>query len=107
MNKFINAITIFDLIVLVAFVLTFAAGVVVGQQLEIGKVEKLYTAAAGTGEDEVIYYYPHKAVSPDVCSGSECDTHQLINSRLYTHKQTAAIIDCEADNGACRSEPTK
>lgn len=77
MNKFINPLKTLDPAILVAPVLMFAVGVIVGQQTTTKDVKKHYIVDAS--EVEVIYNNPYKALTLDECvTDWECETAQLI-----------------------------
>ena len=71
MNKFINPT------IIIAPVLMFAAGLIVGQQTVNKDIKKHYIVDAS--EVEVIYNNPYKALTLDECvTDWECETAQLI-----------------------------
>ena len=77
MNKFINTLKTSDPTVIIASVLMFAAGLIVGQQTTSHETKKHYIVDAS--EVEVIYNNPYKALTPDECvTDWECETAQLI-----------------------------
>ena len=77
MNKFINTLKTSGPTIIIASVLTFAAGLIVGQQTASREVKKHYIVDAS--EVEVIYNNPYKALTLDECvTDWECETAQLI-----------------------------
>lgn len=77
MNKFINTLKAFDPTILVALVLMFAVGLIVGQQTADRDVKKHYIVDAS--EIEVVFHNPYKALTLDECvTDWECETAQLI-----------------------------
>ena len=77
MNKFINTLKTLEPTIIIAPVLMFAAGLIVGQQTVNKDVKKHYIVDAS--EVEVIYNNPYKALTPDECvTDWECETAQLI-----------------------------
>ena len=77
MNKFINTLKTSDPTIIIASVLMFAAGLIVGQQTTSHETKKHYIVDAS--EVEVIYNNPYKALTPDECvTDWECETAQLI-----------------------------
>ena len=67
MNKFINTVKTLEPTPLIALVLTFAVGLIVGQQ------------TTTKSEVEVVYHNPYKALTLDECvTDWECETAQLI-----------------------------
>ena len=77
MNKFINTLKALDPTILVALVLMFAAGLIVGQQTTSREVKKHYIVDAS--EIEVVFHNPYKALTLDECvTDWECETAQLI-----------------------------
>lgn len=77
MNKFINTLKTFDPTILIASVLMFAVGLVVGQQIADRETKKHYIVDAS--EVEVVFHNPHKALTLDECvTDWECETAQLI-----------------------------
>ena len=77
MYKFINTLKALDPTILIALALTFAAGLIVGQQTTSREAKKHYIVdASGV---EVVYHNPYKALTPDECvTDWECETAQLI-----------------------------
>ena len=74
MNKFINTL---DPTIIIAPMLAFAVGLIVGQQTVNKDIKKHYIVDAS--EVEVIYNNPYKALTPDECvTDWECETAQLI-----------------------------
>ena len=77
MNKFINNLKTLDPTTLVAPVMMFAVGLMVGQQTATKDVKKHYIVDAS--EVEVVYHNPYKALTLDECvTDWECETAQLI-----------------------------
>ena len=77
MNKFINTLKAIDPTIIIAPVLMFAAGLIVGQQTVNKDIKKHYIVDAS--EVEVIYNNPYKALTLDECvTDWECETAQLI-----------------------------
>ena len=77
MNKFINTLKTSDPTIIIASVLMFAAGLIVGQQTTSHETKKHYIVDAS--EVEVVYHNPYKALTPDECvTDWECETAQLI-----------------------------
>ena len=77
MNKFINTLKTLEPTIIIAPVLMFAAGLIVGQQTTTKDIKKHYIVDAS--EVEVIYNNPYKALTPDECvTDWECETAQLI-----------------------------
>ena len=79
MNKFINTLKTLEptIIIAIAPVLMFAAGLNVGQQTVNKDIKKHYIVDAS--EVEVIYSNPYKALTLDECvTDWECETAQLI-----------------------------
>ena len=77
MNKFINTLKTLEPTIIIAPVLMFAAGLIVGQQTVNKDIKKHYIVDAS--EVEVIYNNPYKALTPDECvTDWECETAQLI-----------------------------
>ena len=77
MNKFINTVKTLDATILIAPVLMFAAGLIVGQQTTSREIKKHYIVDAS--EVEVVYHNPYKALTLDECvTDWECETAQLI-----------------------------
>lgn len=77
MNKFINTLKALDPTILVALVLMFAVGLIVGQQTTTKDVKKHYIVDAS--EIEVVYHNPYKALTLDECvTDWECETAQLL-----------------------------
>ena len=65
MNKFINTLKALDPTILIALVLMFASGLIVGQQTASHDVKKHYIVDAS--EVEVVYHNPYKALTLDEC----------------------------------------
>ena len=77
MNKFINTVKTLDPTILIAPVMMFAVGLIVGQQTTSREVKKHYIVDAS--EVEVIYNNPYKSLTLDECGTDwECETAQLI-----------------------------
>ena len=77
MNKFINTLKTLEPTIIIAPVLMFAAGLIVGQQTTSPETKKHYIVDAS--EVEVIYNNPYKALTLDACATDwECETAQLI-----------------------------
>ena len=77
MNKFINTLKTLEPTIIIAPVLMFAAGLIVGQQTVNKDIKKHYIVDAS--EVEVIYNNPYKALTLDECvTDWECETAQLI-----------------------------
>ena len=77
MNKFINTLKTLEPTIIIAPVLMFAAGLIVGQQTTSPETKKHYIVDAS--EVEVIYNNPYKALTLDGCvTDWECETAQLI-----------------------------
>lgn len=77
MNKFIDILKALDPTILIALVLMFAVGLIVGQQTASREIKKHYIVDAS--EVEVIYHNPYKALTLDECvTDWECETAQLI-----------------------------
>ena len=102
MNKFINTLKALDPTSLIASVLMFAAGLIVGQQLT-------------SREEEVVENNPYKALTLDECATDyECNIAQLLddqaNGRFVStddpifFSDTIPIIepiDCETGDKEC------
>ena len=80
MNKFINTLKTLDPAIIIAPVLMFAAGLIVGQQTVNKDVKKHYIVdASGV---EVIYHNPYKALTLDECvTEYECNIAQLLDDQ--------------------------
>ena len=77
MNKFINTLKTLEPTIIIAPVLMFVAGLIVGQQTVNKDIKKHYIVDAS--EVEVIYNNPYKALTLDECvTDWECETAQLI-----------------------------
>ena len=77
MNKFINTLKTLEPTIIIAPVLMFAAGLIVGQQTVNKDIKKHYIVDAS--EVEVVYHNPYKALTLDECvTDWECETAQLI-----------------------------
>ena len=77
MNKFISTLKTLEPTIIIAPVLMFAAGLIVGQQTVNKDIKKHYIVDAS--EVEVIYNNPYKALTLDECvTDWECETAQLI-----------------------------
>lgn len=80
MNKFINTLEALDAPVLIALVLAFAIGLIVGQQTVTKDVKKHYIVDAS--EVEVVYRNPYKALTLDECvTDYECNIAQLLDDQ--------------------------
>ena len=78
MNKFINTLKTLEPTIIIAPVLMFAVGLIVGQQTVNKDIKKHYIVDAS--EVEVIYNNPYKALTLDECGTDwECETAQLIH----------------------------
>jgi uncharacterized membrane protein YvbJ len=113
MSKFINTLKTFDPTTLVASVLMFAAGLIVGQQTTSRETKKHYIADASTVE--VIYHKPYKALTLDECvTEYECNIAQLLddqaNGRLVSTDDPSFYpdsvpvlepVDCEVGDIEC------
>ena len=100
MNKFIDALKSIDPIILVALVLMFAGGLIVGQQTATKDVKKHYIVDAS--KVEVVYSDPYKALTLDECvTDYECNIAQLLddqaNRRFVSTDSVPVIepIDCD------------
>lgn len=77
MNKFINTLKTLEPTIIIAPVLMFVAGLIVGQQTVNKDIKKHYIVDAS--EVEVIYNNPYKALTLAECvTDYECETAQLI-----------------------------
>lgn len=77
MSKFINTLKSIDPTILVALVLMFAVGFIVGKQTASKDVKKHYIVDAS--EVEIVYHNPYKALTLDECvTDWECEIAQLI-----------------------------
>ena len=77
MYKFINTLKALDPTIIIAPVLMFVAGLIVGQQTTSREVKTRYIVDASAVE--VIYPDPYKALTPTECvTDWECETAQLI-----------------------------
>ncbi len=113
MNKFINTLKTLDPTIIIASVLMFAAGVLVGQQTTSREVKKHYIVDAS--KVEVIYNNPYKALTLDRCvTDWECETAQLIvdnrdgklvrtdDPRFFPDSvPVIEPVDCEVGDTAC------
>ena len=80
MNKFINTVKTLDPTIIIAPVLMFAVGVIVGQQTTSREVKKHYIVDASAVE--VIYHNPYKALALDGCvTEYECNIAQLLDDQ--------------------------
>lgn len=107
MNKFINTLKSIDPTILIASVLTFAVGLIVGQQTVSREVKKHYIVDAS--EVEVVYHNPYKALTLDECvTDYECNIAQLLddqaNGRFVSTDDAIPVIepiDCEVGDKEC------
>lgn len=113
MNKFINTLKTIDPAVIIAPVLMFAAGLLVGQQTTSRGVKTRYIVDAS--EVEVVYSNPYKALTLDECvTDWECETAQLIadnhdgkmvridDPRFFPDSEPVLEpIDCEVGDTEC------
>ena len=80
MNKFINTVKTLDPTILIAPVMMFAVGLIVGQQTTSREVKKHYIVDAS--EVEVIYNNPYKSLTLDECGTEyECNIAQLLDDQ--------------------------
>lgn len=92
MRKFISTLKDVDPIVPVIATLTFAAGLLVGQQTTSREVKKHYIVDAS--EVEVVYRDPYKKLALDECvTDWECETAQLI-----ADKQEGKLVHIDDPN---------
>lgn len=113
MNKFINTLKALDVTILVTLVLTFAIGLIVGQQTVSREVKKHYIVDAS--EVEVVYHNPYKALTLDECvTDYECNIAQLLDDQAndrFVSKDDPIFypdslpviepIDCEVGSKEC------
>lgn len=106
MNKFINTLKSIDPIILVALVLMFAGGLIVGQHTTAKDTKKHYIVDAS--KVEVVYSDPYKALTLDECvTDYECNIAQLLddqaNTRFVGTDSVPVIepIDCETGDKEC------
>lgn len=107
MNKFINTLEALDPTILIALVLAFAIGLIVGQQTVTKDIKKHYIVDAS--EVEVVYHNPYKALTLDGCvTDYECNIAQLLDDqatgRLVSADDAIPVIepiDCDADDKEC------
>ena len=106
MNKFIDALKSIDPTILIALVLMFASGLIVGQQTASRDVKKHYIVDAS--EVEVVYHNPYKALTLGECvTDYECNIAQLLddqaNGRFVSPDSVPVIepIDCETTDKEC------
>ena len=112
MNKFINTLKTLEPTIIIAPVLMFAAGLIVGQQTVNKDIKKHYIVDAS--EVEVIYNNPYKALTPDECvTDWECETAQLIadnrdgklvrtdDPRCPDSVPVLEPVDCEVGDTEC------
>ena len=113
MNKFINTVKTLDPTILIAPVMMFAVGLIVGQQTTSRETKKHYIVDAS--EVEVIYNNPYKSLTLDECvTDWECETAQLIadnrDGKLVRIDDPSFFpdsvpvlepIDCEVGNTEC------
>lgn len=77
MRKIIDTLKSIDPTILIALVLMFAVGLIVGQQTTSREVKKHYIVDAS--EIEVVFHNPYKALTLDECvTDWECETAHLI-----------------------------
>lgn len=80
MNKFINTLKAIDPTIIIALVLMFAVGLIVGQQTADRETKKHYIVDAS--EVEVVYHNPYKALTLDECvTDYECNIAQLLDDQ--------------------------
>ena len=80
MNKFINTLKAIESTILIAPVMMFAVGLIVGQQTTSREVKKHYIVDAS--EVEVIYNNPYKSLTLDECvTEYECNIAQLLDDQ--------------------------
>ena len=113
MNKFINTVKTLDPTILIAPVMMFAVGLIVGQQTTSREVKKHYIVDAST--IEVIYNNPYKALTLGECGTEyECNIAQLLDDQangrfistddpsFYTDSvPVLEPIDCEVGDTEC------
>ena len=118
MNKFINTLKTLEPTIPIILVLTFAVGLIVGQQTTSREVKKHYIVDAS--EVEVIYNNPYKALTLDECvTDWECETAQLIDDnregKLLRTDDSSFFpesvpvlepIDCEPNDIECEEANT-
>ena len=80
MNKFIDTLKALDPTIIIAFVLMFAVGFIVGQQTANREIKKHYIVDAS--EIEVVYHNPYRALTLDECvTDYECNIAQLLDDQ--------------------------
>ena len=113
MNKFINTVKTLEPTPLIALVLTFAVGLIVGQQTATKDVKKHYIVDAS--EVEVVYHNPYKALTLDECvTDYECNIAKLLDDQangrfvstddpIFSPDSVPVIepIDCEPKDKEC------
>ena len=113
MNKFINTIKTLDPTILIAPVMMFAVGLIVGQQSTSRETKKHYIVDAS--EVEVVYHNPYKALTLDECGTEyECNIAQLLDDQAngrftstddpsFYHDSVPVIepVDCEVGDTEC------
>lgn len=113
MNKFINALKTLEPTIIIAPVLMFAAGLIVGQQTASREAKKHYIVDAS--EVEVIFHDPYKALTLDECvTDYECNIAQLLddqaNGRFVSTDDPSFFpdsvpvlepVDCEVGDTEC------
>lgn len=113
MNKFINTLKALEPTIVIAPVLMFAAGLIVGQQTTSREVKKHYIVDAS--EVEVIYHDPYKALTLDGCvTEYECNIAELLddqaNGRFVSTDDPRFFpdsvpviepVDCEPNDTEC------
>ena len=106
MNKFINTLKALDPTILIALVLMFASGLIVGQQTASRDVKKHYIVDAS--KVEVVYSDRYKTLTLDECvTDYECNIAQLLddqaNGRFVGTDSVPVIepIDCETGDKEC------
>ena len=82
MYKFINTLKTLDPTILIAPVLMFAAGLIVGQQTTSHETKKHYIVDAS--EVEVVYHNPYKSLTLSECvTDYECNIAQLLDDQAH------------------------
>ena len=113
MYKFINTLKTRDPMIIIAPVLMFAAGLIVGQQTTSRETKKHYIVDAS--EVEVVYHNPYKALALDGCvTEYECNIAHLLddqaNGRLVSTDDPSFFpesvpviepIDCGTNDKEC------